>query len=44
MAADVRRLADHVRAVVAERTGTELEFEVEIIGDWEGWPWPAGSS
>jgi UDP-N-acetylmuramate dehydrogenase len=43
-AADVRRLAEHVRAVIAERTGTELEFEVEIIGDWEGWPWPAGPS
>jgi UDP-N-acetylmuramate dehydrogenase len=43
-AADVRRLAEHVRAVIAERTGAELEFEVEIIGDWEGWPWPVGSA
>jgi UDP-N-acetylmuramate dehydrogenase len=39
-AADVRRLAEHVRAAVAERTGVVLEYEVEIIGDWEGWPWP----
>jgi UDP-N-acetylmuramate dehydrogenase len=43
-AADVRRLAEHVRAVIAEGTGTELEFEVEIIGDWEGWPWPDAPS
>jgi UDP-N-acetylmuramate dehydrogenase len=40
-AADVRRLAEQVRAAVAERTGVELAFEVEIVGDWEGWPWPA---
>jgi UDP-N-acetylmuramate dehydrogenase len=40
-AADVRRLADHVRAVIAERTGVELAFEIEFLGDWEGWPWPA---
>ena len=39
-AADVRRLGDHVRAVVAERHGVELVYEVEFIGDWQGWPWP----
>ena len=40
-AADVRRVGDHLRAVVAERTGVELVYEVEFAGDWEGWPWPA---
>jgi UDP-N-acetylmuramate dehydrogenase len=40
-AADVRRLADQVRAVVAERHGVELAFEIEFLGDWEGWPWAA---
>jgi UDP-N-acetylmuramate dehydrogenase len=39
-AADVRRLAEHVRAVVAERHGVELTFEIEFLGDWSGWPWP----
>ena len=40
-AADVRRLGDHVRAVIAERHGVELQFEIEFLGDWEGWPWAA---
>ena len=40
-AADVRRLAEHVRAVVADRHGVELQFEIEFLGDWQGWPWPA---
>ncbi len=40
-AADVRRLADHVRGVVAERHGVELVFEIVFLGDWDGWPWPA---
>ena len=41
-AADVRRLAEHVRAeVIAERHGVELVFEIEFLGDWEGWPWAA---
>ncbi|HUP55681.1 MAG TPA: UDP-N-acetylmuramate dehydrogenase [Methylomirabilota bacterium] len=40
-AADVRRLADHVRAVVAERHAVELVLEVEFLGDWDGWPWAA---
>ena len=39
-ASDVRRLGDHVRVVVAERTGIELAYEIEFLGDWEGWPWP----
>ncbi len=38
-AADVRRLADHVRAVIAERQGIDLALEIEFLGDWEGWPW-----
>jgi UDP-N-acetylmuramate dehydrogenase len=33
-AADVRAVADHVRAEVLARTGTELEFEVVFLGDW----------
>ena len=33
-AADVRALADHVRAVVAERFGVELTSEIEFVGDW----------
>lgn len=40
-AADVRRLADDVRARIRERDGIELAFEVEFAGDWTGWPWPA---
>ena len=40
-AADVRRLADHVRTIVAERHGVELVFEIEFLGDWDGWPWAA---
>lgn len=40
-ATDVRRLGDHVRDVVAARSGVELEPEVQFLGDWAGWPWPA---
>ena len=36
-AADVRRLAEHVRRRVREAHGVELRFEVEFIGDWSGW-------
>ena len=36
-AADVRRLAEHVRMRVREAHGIELRFEVEFIGDWSGW-------
>ncbi len=39
-ATDVRRVGDHVRSVVASTTGIELAYEVEFVGDWEGWPWP----
>jgi UDP-N-acetylmuramate dehydrogenase len=40
-AADVRRLADHLRATIRATDGIDLRFEVEFIGDWTGWPWPA---
>ena len=43
-AADVRRLADVVRERVAARFGVTLEFEVEFLGDWDGWPWPEEGS
>ncbi|MEW6224042.1 MAG: UDP-N-acetylmuramate dehydrogenase [Chloroflexota bacterium] len=36
-AADVRRLAEQVRAEVAARHGIDLVFEVEFVGDWSGW-------
>lgn len=36
-AADVRRLAERVRAEVARATGIELAFEVVFLGDWSGW-------
>jgi len=35
-AADVRRLAEHVRAEVLARHGIELAFEIEFAGDWSG--------
>jgi UDP-N-acetylmuramate dehydrogenase len=40
-AADVRRVGDHARTVIAETTGIELVYEVEFVGDWDGWPWRA---
>lgn len=40
-AADVRRLGDHVRATILSTDGLDLAWEVEFIGDWTGWPWPA---
>lgn len=43
-AADIRRLADRVRAIVVERHGVTLEFEIEFMGDWEGWPWDEGAA
>jgi len=43
-AADVRWLADHVRATIQATDGIDLRFEVEFIGDWTGWPWPAGET
>jgi UDP-N-acetylmuramate dehydrogenase len=39
-AEDVRRLGDHVHAVVAAASGVELRYEIEFLGDWVGWPWP----
>jgi len=36
-AADVRAVAEHVRAEVRRRTGIDLVFEVEFAGDWSGW-------
>jgi UDP-N-acetylmuramate dehydrogenase len=41
--ADLRRLADRVRAEVAQRTGISLEEEVVYLGDWGTWPGGAGS-
>ena len=40
-AADVRRLGDRVRDAVAAASGVELRYEIEFVGDWEEWPWPA---
>lgn len=34
-AADVRALGDHVRAVVLDRFGVELRYEIEFVGDWD---------
>lgn len=39
-AADVRALADHVRATIRASDGIDLQFEIEFVGDWTGWPWP----
>jgi UDP-N-acetylmuramate dehydrogenase len=36
-AADVRSVAEHVRAEVRRRAGIELVFEIEFAGDWSGW-------
>ena len=36
-AADVRRLAERVRAEVLARDGVSLAFEIEFVGDWTGW-------
>ncbi len=33
-AADLRAVMDHVRATVQARTGHQLTFEVQFIGDW----------
>jgi UDP-N-acetylmuramate dehydrogenase len=33
-AADVRAVGDHVRRVVAEHFGVELQYEIEFVGDW----------
>jgi UDP-N-acetylmuramate dehydrogenase len=36
-AADVRRLADRVRAEVRARHEVDLAFEIEFVGDWADW-------
>ena len=36
-AADVRRLAERVRAQVERATGVRLEFEIVFLGDWSAW-------
>jgi UDP-N-acetylmuramate dehydrogenase len=36
-AADVRRLAEEVRATVERATGVRLAFEVVFLGDWSSW-------
>jgi UDP-N-acetylmuramate dehydrogenase len=36
-AADVRRLAEHVRAEIEARHGIRLQLEIEFLGDWSGW-------
>jgi UDP-N-acetylmuramate dehydrogenase len=41
-AEDVRRLGDEVRDEIERRHGIRLEYEIEFLGDWTGWPWPAG--
>ncbi len=41
-AADVRRLGDQVRATIRARDDIELTYEIEFVGDWADWPWPAG--
>lgn len=33
-AADVRAVGDHVRRIVAERFGVELQYEIEFVGAW----------
>jgi UDP-N-acetylmuramate dehydrogenase len=36
-AADVRRVAEQVRATVRRERGVELVFEIVFAGDWSGW-------
>jgi len=40
-AADVRRLAERLQAEMLTSHGLALTFEIEFLGDWAGWPWPA---
>ncbi|MEO5884289.1 MAG: UDP-N-acetylmuramate dehydrogenase [Candidatus Limnocylindrales bacterium] len=42
-ASDVRRLGDLVQALILERTGVHLAYEIAFLGDWVGWPWPDAS-
>lgn len=44
-ASDVRSVGDHVRAVVADTQGVELQYEIEFIGQWgsaQRWSTPTG--
>ncbi len=43
-AADVRRLAERVRDEIERADGVRLELEVELAGDWSGWPWPVAGA
>ncbi len=43
-ATDVRRLIDHVHATILDRDGIDLRLEVELVGDWSGWPWPSDAN
>ncbi|HEX7492041.1 MAG TPA: UDP-N-acetylmuramate dehydrogenase [Candidatus Limnocylindrales bacterium] len=37
-AADLRRLGDRARAAVSARFDIMLEYEIQFVGDWDGWP------
>ncbi|CAN5285172.1 UDP-N-acetylmuramate dehydrogenase [soil metagenome] len=44
-AADVRAVGDHVRSVVADTHGVELQYEIEFVGEWgpaDSWATPTG--
>ncbi len=44
-ASDVRAVGDHVRAVVGDTHGVELQYEIEFIGNWgsaQAWSTPTG--
>ena len=43
-AGDVRRVIDEAHAAVLAGSGVDLRPEVEFVGDWAGWPWPAGDA
>jgi UDP-N-acetylmuramate dehydrogenase len=36
-AADVRKLAERVRAEIESRNGIRLDYEIEFLGDWSTW-------
>jgi UDP-N-acetylmuramate dehydrogenase len=36
-ASDVRRLGEHIQAVVRREAGHELVFEIVFAGDWSSW-------
>lgn len=43
-AADVRALAERVKAEVERQHGVRLAFEIIFAGDWAGWPWTEGAA